>query len=313
MQLVSCILLLVQGRTSILQATLIGGILANILLLLGLAMFFGAMRRREQYFNRTSSHTSSVLLSLASTSVLIPTASLLMGQTTESRINKQSRGAAVILIFVYCLYLYFCLHTHREMFVEAVPRAPKIEPPASARIRGSIKKGLVSPSGLVGIPGEGNNTRVREVLEGGGPGDEDTEDEDEEAEPELDIRVALLTFVATTALLYFCVDYVVGSIDALTSGTGVPATFVGLVLLPVLNCDFTPIISAVHDDMNATMDYMVGRSIQTALLVTPFTVLLAWWLGIEGVTLVFDGFEVVSLFATVLLLNLIISEGKNNW
>lgn len=309
MQLVSCIVLLVQGRTSILQATLIGGILANILLLLGLAMFFGAMRRREQYFNRTSSHTSSVLLSLASTSVLIPTASLLMGQTTQSRINKQSRGAAVILIFVYCLYLYFCLHTHREMFVEEVPKAPRIEPPASARIRGSIKKGLVSPSGLVGIPGDGNNTRVREVLDGGGPED----DEDEEAEPELDIWVALLTFLATTALLYFCVDYVVGSIDALTSRTGVPATFVGLVLLPVLNCDFTPIISAVRDDMNATMDYTVGRSIQTALLVTPLTVLLAWWLGIESVTLVFDGFEVVSLFATVLLLNLIISEGKNNW
>jgi Ca2+:H+ antiporter len=122
-QLVSCIVLLLQGRISILKTTLIGGILANILLLLGLAMFFGAIRRKEQYFNRTSSHTSSVLLSLASTSVLIPTASLLMGQSTESRVEKQSRGAAVMLIFVYFLYLYFCLHTHREVFAEQVQKS----------------------------------------------------------------------------------------------------------------------------------------------------------------------------------------------
>lgn len=138
-------------------------------------------------------------------------------------------------------------------------------------------------------------------------------DQDADGGPELDFWVALFTFLATTVLLYFCVDYVINSIDALTSRTELSLTFVGLILLPILNCDFTPIISAVNDDMNATMDYTVIRSIQTALLVTPLTVLLAWWLSIEGVTLVFDGFEVVSLFATVLMLNLIISEGKNNW
>ncbi|KUI56148.1 Vacuolar calcium ion transporter [Cytospora mali] len=133
------------------------------------------------------------------------------------------------------------------------------------------------------------------------------------ADPTLHLGVALAVFLATTVLLYFCVDYVVNSIDTLTSKSGLSTTFVGVILLPILNCDFTPVISAICDEMNATMDYTVGKSIQTALLVTPLTVLLAWWLGIEGVTLVFDGFEVVSLFATVLLLNLIISEGKSNW
>jgi Ca2+:H+ antiporter len=153
---------------------------------------------------------------------------------------------------------------------------------------------------------------MRSILERT-PSDDRESDKYAEGCPELNFWVALFTFSTTTVLLYFCVDYVINSIDTLTSNTGLSPTFVGLILLPILNCDFTPIISAVSDDMNATMDYTVGRSIQTALLVTPFTVLLAWWLGIEGVTLVFDGFEVVSLFATVLLLNLIISEGKNNW
>lgn len=211
----------------------------------------------------------------------------------------------MILIFVYCLYLYFCLHTHREMFAETVPEAPT-ELPAPA-----IRRGLVAPSVIIGIPGDGNKV-LRKTLKKN-PDDYDQPDEDAIGCPELNFWVALFTFLTTTVLLYFCVDYVINSIDALTSGTELSLTFVGLILLPILNCDFTPVIIAVNNNMNATMDYTVGRSIQTALLVTPFTVLLAWLLRIEGVTLVFDGFEVVSLFASVLLLNLIISEGKNNW
>lgn len=213
----------------------------------------------------------------------------------------------MVLIFVYFLYLYFCLHTHRAMFDEPVPKVP-IKPPVPTEY---IKRGLVLPSGLIALPGEGNNKELLNVLNSSPEDDEP--DEDANGGPELDFWVALFTFLATTVLLYFCVDYVINSIDALTSRTELSLTFVGLILLPFLNCDFTPIITAIHDDMSATMDYTVGRSIQTALLVTPLTVLLAWWLGIEGVTLVFDGFEVVSLFATVLLLNLIISEGKANW
>lgn len=60
-------------------------------------------------------------------------------------------------------------------------------------------------------------------------------------------------------------------------------------------------------------DHTVGKSIQAALLVIPLVVLPAWCLGIEGVTLVFDGSEVVSLFGTILLLNLIIRKGKSSW
>ncbi|ROW08757.1 hypothetical protein VPNG_06421 [Cytospora leucostoma] len=313
-QLISCILLLVHGQLTVLKTTLIGGILANILLLLGLGMVFGGRRRPEQYFNRTSSHTSSVLLSLASTSLLIPTASLLMSQTNTIDVTKQSRGASVILVIVYGLYLYFSLHTHRTIFEEDARKVPQ-RPRDSALPKDAIKKGLVAAVGVVGLPdshaGEpSNNALLQMMAQGPQPGDYD---DGEEYEAQLHIGVALTNFVATTVLLYFCVDYVVNSIDALTSRSGLSNTFVGVVLLPILNCDFTPVYNATSDNMNATMDYTVGKSIQTALLVTPFTVLLAWWLGIDGVTLVFDGFEVVSLFATVLLLNLIISEGKSNW
>lgn len=52
--------------------------------------------------------------------------------------------------------------------------------------------------------------------------------------------------------------------------------------------------------MGSTLNFTVVKSIQTALLVLPSTVLLGWGVGIEEATLVFDGFEVVSLFATTI-------------
>ncbi len=61
------------------------------------------------------------------------------------------------------------------------------------------------------------------------------------------------------------------------------------------------------------MKYTVGRSIQIALLVEPLVVLMAWGMGVGGVTLAFDGFEVVSLFTTILLLNFLVVDAKVHW
>lgn len=117
-------------------------------------------------------------------------------------------------------------------------------------------------------------------------------------------------FAASIVLLYFCIDATVNSISALTEQTSLTDTFVGLILLPIPNCDFAPISLAVDDQLEQTMNNTVGRSIQTALLVEPAVVLLAWGLSIPDVTLAFDGFEVVSLFTTILLLNFLMVDTK---
>jgi Ca2+:H+ antiporter len=70
---------------------------------------------------------------------------------------------------------------------------------------------------------------------------------------------------------------------------------------------------AIDDHAEQTMKYTVGRSIQTALLVEPLAVLTAWWMRVQGLTLAFDGFEVVSLFTTILLLNFLIVDAKVHW
>jgi len=132
--------------------------------------------------------------------------------------------------------------------------------------------------------------------------------------PQLHLAVATATFAITIALLFLCIDATVDSLSVLTDGANLSPTFVGLILLPVPNYDFAAVSLASDDYLGQAMKYTVGRSIQTSLLVVPLVVLIAWGMQTPGgVTLALDGFEVVSLFTTILLLNFWAVDAKSHW
>jgi Ca2+:H+ antiporter len=54
------------------QASLLGSILANLLLILGMCFCFGGLRFREQIYNSTVTQMSACLLCLAVMSLLLP-------------------------------------------------------------------------------------------------------------------------------------------------------------------------------------------------------------------------------------------------
>jgi Ca2+:H+ antiporter len=62
------------------------------------------------------------------------------------------------------------------------------------------------------------------------------------------------------------------------------------------------------------MKYTVGRNNQTALLAIPLVVMISCGIvGGEGMSLALDGFEVLSLFTTILLLNFLVVDAKVHW
>ena len=73
------------------------------------------------------------------------------------------------------------------------------------------------------------------------------EHDDDEERPKLHGGVALALFVISAISLFFSVEFIVDSIDALTTHANVSRTFVGLVLFPLPNCDFAPINYAIGD------------------------------------------------------------------
>lgn len=73
-ELIVSIIALTQKKVDIVQESLIGSMLSNLLLVLGFCFFFGGLNRVEQHFNVTVAQTASSLLALAIGSLIIPAA-----------------------------------------------------------------------------------------------------------------------------------------------------------------------------------------------------------------------------------------------
>lgn len=73
-EVIVSILALVKDEVDIVQESLIGSILSNLLLVMGMSFFFGGVNRVEQFFNMTVAQTAASLLALAVGSLIIPAA-----------------------------------------------------------------------------------------------------------------------------------------------------------------------------------------------------------------------------------------------
>ncbi|ODA79341.1 hypothetical protein RJ55_04934 [Drechmeria coniospora] len=129
---------LVKDQIRIVQASLLGSILANLLLILGMGFFLGGLRYREQVYNSTVTQMSACLLSLSVISLVLPTAfhaSFNDPTLADNESLKISRGTSVILLLVYGIYLLFQLKSHAYMY-ESTPQhivdAESVPGPAAA-------------------------------------------------------------------------------------------------------------------------------------------------------------------------------------
>lgn len=126
---------------------------------------------------------------------------------------------------------------------------------------------------------------------------------------------ATICLVLVTVLVAVCAEYLVDSIDSIVASSGVSKTFIGLILLPIVGNaaeHVTAVVVAYKDKMDLAIGVAIGSSMQIALFVTPFLVILGWIIGQE-MTLHFQGFETVVFFLSVLVVNYLIQDGKSNY
>lgn len=138
----------------------------------------------------------------------------------------------------------------------------------------------------------------------------------ESSEPEiLSPAAAGVCLVLVTVLVAICAEYLVDSIDAIVSTSGISKTFIGLILLPIVGNaaeHVTACVVAWKDKMDLAIGVALGSSMQIALFVTPFLVILGWIIG-QPMTLRFETFETVVFFLSVLVVNYLIQDGKSNY
>ncbi|KAL1920886.1 uncharacterized protein VTP21DRAFT_11521 [Calcarisporiella thermophila] len=264
-ELIIAIIALQKGLISVVQASMLGSILSNLLLVLGLSFFAGGLFYKEQSFNETAAQTSASMMALALSSLMLPAAykyaipNQKRGEM-EEQILGISHATAILLLIIYIGYLYFQLKTHSHLYVS-----------------------------------EG--------------------DEEEAAEPEMSLGVGLAALMVTTIFVALCGENLVGAIEGIVEQWHISATFVGLILLPIVGNaaeHLTAVTVAMKDKMDLTIGIALGSSLQIALFATPLMVVIGWIIG-QPMTLCFDIYSTCVLFISVLVVNYLINDGKSNW
>jgi Ca2+:H+ antiporter len=250
------------------------------------------------------------LLALAIASVIIPTAFEQFTNLSDVPIARISRSTAIVLLLVYGSYLFFQLKTHSAMYAEKGKKVPI----QNAIPKGDVVKGLALAGAIAAAQGRShhvNNDGDDELFQKDAYKRQATADKDE---LQLQIWVAVFTLAASTAFVGLCTECMVQSISAITfRHSSILVEFMGLILLPIVGNAVehaTAVTVACKDKMDLAIGVAIGFSMQIALLVIPFSVILGWILGYDKMNLSFDRFQIAVLFVSVLLVNYLISDGK---
>jgi len=322
-ELIVSIIALKEGEVIIVQTSLIGSMLSNLLLVLGMCFFFGGINRVKQNFNVTVAQTAASLLALAIGSLIIPTAfSIVIPGKQDDGVTPLSRGTAVLLLVVYACYLVFQLRTHADVYnapSEKVPkRAKKGEKQPGEALGMLAAGGAGAGAGSAGLTvNQSELVKEQQRRASKASSKDSSDDDDDEHEiPQLTRLGALLTLAGSTVIIAFCAEYMVSAIDEL--GKDISKEFIGLILLPIVGNaaeHATAVTVAVKDKMDLSIGVCVGSSLQIALLVLPLMILLNWF-GVGSpadLTLDFDGFQVAVLFISIILVNYLINDGESHW
>ncbi len=116
-ELIIALVALNAGLVGVVKATITGSIIGNLLLVMGLSMFLGGLRYKEQEFQPVVARVNASAMNLAVIAILLPTAvDATSTGIDEATIQKLSVAVAVVLITVYVMSLIFSMKTHSYLF-----------------------------------------------------------------------------------------------------------------------------------------------------------------------------------------------------
>ncbi|KAI7884294.1 calcium/proton exchanger [Lichtheimia hyalospora FSU 10163] len=262
-ELILGVIALKDGLIRVVQASVMGSILSNILLVLGFCFLLGGAGRVDQQFSMTAAQTSSSLLAITTLSLLVPAAfagtAVASAKDTEIGVLNLSHGTAIVLLVVYGLSLFFQVRSLQH-----------------------IKHHHF---------------------------------EDDDEEPQTSMTFSLCSLLAIAALVSVHADFLVGAIEGVVDQWEINETFVGVILLPIVGNAAEHVSSvtfAMKNKMNLSINIAISSSLQIGLFVTPVLV-IAGWIFDQPMTLFFEDFETVVLFASVFVVNYLIQDGRSNW
>ncbi|KAK2770904.1 Vacuolar calcium ion transporter 2 [Colletotrichum kahawae] len=274
-ELIICLVALKEGKIGVVQSTILGSILLNVLLVMGLTFFLGGifnMRDQggeglEQRFASATAETTRSFMMMSLASLVIP-ATLYSALSKADSADREhailllSRGTAIVLLVLYFMYLLFQLHTHPDLFSTQIPY-----------------------------------------------------EESADDYPSINAYTAAFLVLLVTFLISACSNYFVGRIDEAAEIIRVSNDFVAIVFIPTVSNaaeHITAIDMGIRNKMDLAMGVAMGSCIQVALFIAPLLVIVGWTALDKPMTLRFETFQTIALMFSVLVAYTA-QDGKSNY
>jgi Ca2+:H+ antiporter len=139
--------------------------------------------------------------------------------------------------------------------------------------------------------------------------------ETEDGDPDLGPWAAAVVLIIATVGVSVCSDSLVDSVDGFVEQLGVSRAFIGLILVPIVG-NAGEFVAVIHQVGKKKIDFalglIVGATLQIALFVTPFLVIVGWIIG-RPMSLRFDTFQTTVLCMSVVVVNCLVRDGRSNY
>jgi Ca2+:H+ antiporter len=263
------------GLIDLVKASITGAILGNIMLIFGLSMIAGGVRKKEQLFSRENAGLQSTMIFLAIIGLAIPTvlsSTILKPAEIENQLKIQflSDALAIILLSVYIAGIVFTFFTHKHLFV-----SPQMEEEE-----------------------ENNNHNINTITT-----------------KHWDKKRAFFMLAISMVGVVVVSEILVGSIEETSKQFGFGEVFVGAIIIGIVGNaaeHSSAIILARKGKIDLSIGIAAGSGTQIALFVVPLLVIFGIILN-QPFTLEFTIYELVTLFLAAIILNLIAHDGRSNW
>lgn len=339
-ELIIGIFALRAGLVDVVRASIIGSILGNALLVLGVATFIGSIRAgRLQFETRPASQYAS-LFALCAGGLVLPTfAELLASHNGLPRAQITQQGMAlsdfiaVMLLLGYLASILFSIFRVGDQPGSAESDAfdPVLGERSSAAITrllayrhhiarsqrpgrtGVLSKIDSTVTAIMDHEGQRQTPAVAPVPIGGTPAPTTATAAQPEDKPAL--LPALLLLIAATVAVGWLSDILVSAIGPLTTALHWNPAFVGLIFIPLIGGlpeYFNTISMALEKRMEMVLAASAGSSIQIALLMAPILVLISLATPVR-LDLVFSLVELAVLGLATFLFSEITRDGELVW
>ena len=298
---------LLETNFVIIRGLLIGSVINNALLVLGIAVFAGALRNGRMTFNANQAAGFASMLALAVVGLALPT--LAAGFARDHSADAVENASLIVGGILFLTYI---------MYVAASQFGLGERVRTSKTPAGADKEGEAAEEEE--LDEDARKRRKAEEAQQARRRIESAKREEERQRNPVKLIIGVVALLFFTLVIFLMANFFVGVTDQVIAQTPLTPLSVGLILFPII-CNFGELFAAVpaarRNDMDSAMDVAAGSCVQVPLFVVPVLVfisaILAGTNSGDVLTLIFNPIELIVVGLVTFVYALVNLDGETTW